>query len=119
MVFATTLNNEYTGSGKTNIIATAVGIYVHTIVNSYACTMKIPLDGNISGAETITYPSGAGSTTVTFNYITSGSSMATGSDISFTYDGTHSVPLTASAYGSNTGGTPSSGNTPVTSTSTF
>lgn len=118
LTFSGTLSNTYAYYAST-ITATAVGIYLRVSLAGYNCIVKMPLDGVISGTKTITYPSGGGSSTVTFNYYTSGYYMCTASPTTFSYYALNSTPVVVHAGGGNTGTAPASGNTPTATTSTF
>ena len=116
--FSASVGSDYYYYGQGNITATSVGIYVRITLASQLCVLKLPLDGNISGTKTINYP-GGGSATVTFTYVTSGSTMCTASSTTFAYDTTVNVPLATQTTGNGAGSTPASANTPTKSTSTF
>lgn len=83
---------DFWSQGQSAIRVTSVGIY--TRINffvgatNYTCVLKLPLDGNISGAKTLTLSGGAGTCTVTFTYSTS---VWSASDFAFSTSSTPSM----------------------------
>jgi len=101
-------------SGENTIVATSAGIYIILRINGYHNYFKLPLDGNISGTDTVTPPSGQSGYTVTFTKVTSGGSMCTSADISFSATGTFSISTMSTTAASAAGGNPFTGVTPTT-----
>jgi len=113
------ITSEFQQFGQSAIRVTSVGIYIRTVVvkNSISntCVLKLPLDGNISGAKTITL-SDASTCTATFTYSTSSWDAA---DTSFSDFGNPSVTLTDYNFDGGSGQTPATASTPTTAVSTF
>jgi hypothetical protein len=112
-------NFEFQQYGMSAIRVTSVGIYIRLVIvkNSISntCVLKLPLDGNISGAKTITL-SDASTCTATFTYSTSSWNAA---DTSFSAFGNPSVSLNDYNFAGGTGQTPTTASTPTTRLSTL
>jgi hypothetical protein len=114
-----TLSNIMGDNGESTIFATSIGIYVGVRINGFNNYFKLPLDGNISVTKAVTAPSGSTGYTVAFTKVTSGTSMVTSSDISFSSTGTFATPTETNAGAAASGGTPFNGVTPVTPLTTL
>jgi hypothetical protein len=113
------ITSEFQGQGMSAIRVTSVGIYIRSVIvkNSVSntCILKLPLDGNISGAKTITL-SDASTCTATFTYSTSSWNAA---DTSFSSSSNPTVTLADFNFDGGSGQTPATASTPTTSVSTF
>jgi len=83
-------------------------------INGYHNYFKLPLDGNISGSDTVTPPSGQSNYAVAFTKVTSGGSMCTSANISFSATGTFSISTMSTTAASAAGAGPFTGVTPTT-----
>jgi hypothetical protein len=111
-------NAFFQQEARSAIRVTSVGIYIAIAINKNSvtntCVLKLPLDGNISGAKTITLASGT--CTATFTYSTSSWDAA---NTSFSTFGNPSVSLSDYNFDGGSGQTPATATTPTTSVSTF
>jgi hypothetical protein len=112
-------NSDIYSGSRSSVAVSSLGVYVLLNINNFVSFVKVPLDGNISGTENITAPSGRTGYSVTFTKVTSGPTNMESAPINLAVASVTNILLQTITPEAGAGTTPVSGATPATTLSQF